>query len=260
MCISLYPFIQFILLKLNLFSYFYKKIDPRCLLHATFRLILLNVSFPSPSPSLYNNLDDFVSLFSHSCCLTLPFHQSSSSTHWGLLEQVACGRLLPRSACRPAGGCLPVCVYLCVCMLKSAYEMWAWMHACRPAFAYVQFCASLCWVCVCVLVCPALIEQRTGEELSQSRWLRKPPARWRFCGCQWLPLIKQGGNIGGGGVAVSLVATADDKDSKVYTLGPWRTVLKILIKWDNLWFWSSQPTSSSIGTRKHNPTVSRGGS
>lgn len=255
--ISLHPIHSF---KIESIFLFLQKIDPHCLLHARFCFILLNVSFPSPSPSLYNNLDDFVSLFSHSCCLTLPFHQSASSTHWGLLEQVACGRLLPRSACRPAGGCLPVCVSVCMHVKVCIWNVS--VNAC------VQTCLCICSVlcqfvlsvCVCVLVCPALIEQRTGEELSQSRWLRKPPARWRFCGCQWLPLIKQGGNIGGGGVAVSLVATADDKDSKVYTLGPWRTVLKILTKWVNLWFWSSQPTSSSIGTRKHNPTVSRGGS
>lgn len=45
--------------------------------------------------------------------LILPFHQVSPSTHWGLLEQVACGRLLLCSACWPAGGCLPVSACMC---------------------------------------------------------------------------------------------------------------------------------------------------
>lgn len=69
----------------SIFLFLQKKLDPQCLLPASiFCFTLPNVSFPSPS--LYDNLDDFVSLFSHSCrslscCLTLPFHQASSSTH-----------------------------------------------------------------------------------------------------------------------------------------------------------------------------------
>lgn len=171
--ISLHPIHSF---KIESIFLFLQKIDPHCLLHARFRLILLNVSFPSPSPSLYNNLDDFVSLFSHSCCLTLPFHQSSSSTHWGLLEQVACGRLLPRSACRPAGGCLPVCVSVCmhvkVCIWNVSVN--ACVQTCLCICSVLcQFVLSVC-VCTC-LSCSNRAENRRGTEPEQV--IKKTPCK-----------------------------------------------------------------------------------
>ncbi len=84
----------------------------------------------------------FLTIVSHycpslSCHLSPPFHYVSSSSHWGLLEQVACGRLLLCSACWPAGGCLPVCV----CTCESLHTRASVVHMCMPVCA--QVCGSL---------------------------------------------------------------------------------------------------------------------
>lgn len=194
MCISVFSFIQIVHLDSNLFFWKWSMIFFFLYTHC---LGLYSSTSPSHHLLFLFIITSMVfSLFSHPCRslshrLILPFHQVSSSTHWGLLEQVACGRLLPCSACRLAGGCLPVCVSVCVkiCMWNVS------VNACVQAALCI--CSVLCQF-VCVLVCPALIEQGTGEELSQSRWLRKTPARWRFCNWQWLPRSEQAGNMKGG--------------------------------------------------------------
>lgn len=76
----------------------------------------------------------------------------------GWLEQVACGSLLPRSACRPTGGRLPVSAYV-----------WLVPHHRRPLVctAYLCICLCLCRNAGFVDVCPSC--RNLGNRAGNSR-------------------------------------------------------------------------------------------
>lgn len=67
----------------------------------------------------------------------------------GLLEQVACGRLLLRSARWPAGGCLPVCVHSCECRARVLMLMCE--EAC-PSMRVLIVVHKHLFACVCALL------------------------------------------------------------------------------------------------------------
>lgn len=129
--------------------------DPCFLLRTLFGFVILNVSFPSPSRSLYNNLSLSLTLspaVSSSLSSSLFLHPLRAAGAGGCWQVAA---VLCLSACRRLPTC--VCSNLCECECTCAGRS---LHM----FSFVPVC-----VCAPAPVCPALIEQGTAEESSQSR-------------------------------------------------------------------------------------------